>query len=66
MAVAREKHRAHRAKKLAAKSTSVKLVEPMAVESTPTEKVLEKIKVPNKSRSALVMGGGQSMGMDVD
>ncbi|KAF8559775.1 hypothetical protein OG21DRAFT_1453190 [Imleria badia] len=66
MAVARERKRAHRVKRLAAKSTSVKLVEPMAVEFTSTEKVLEKIKVPNKNRSALVMGGGQSMGMDVD
>ncbi|KAI9571340.1 ribosomal protein L24e-domain-containing protein [Boletus coccyginus] len=66
MAVAREKKRAHRAKRLAAKSTSVKLVEPMVVESTSTEKELEKIKVPNKSRSALIMGDGQSMGMDID
>jgi len=66
MAVAREKQRAHRAKRLAAKSTSVRLVEPLAVESTSTEKELEKIKVPNKSRSALLMGDGQSMGMDVD
>lgn len=66
MAIAREKQRAHRAKRLAAKSTSVKLVEPLVVESTSTEKELEKIKVPNKSRSALIMGDGQSMGMDVD
>ncbi|KIJ69299.1 hypothetical protein HYDPIDRAFT_105900 [Hydnomerulius pinastri MD-312] len=66
MAVAREKQRAHRAKKLAAKSASVKLVEPMAVESPQTEKVLEKIKVSTKSRSALIRGEGQSMGMDID
>lgn len=66
MAVAREKQRAHRVKKLAAKSTPIKLVEPIAVGSTSTDRELEKIKVPNKSRSALVMGDGQSMGMDVD
>ena len=66
MAVAREKQRAHRAKRLAAKSMSVRLVEPLAVGSTPTAKELERIKVPNKSRSALIMGDGQSMGMDVD
>ncbi|KAH7889361.1 ribosomal protein L24e-domain-containing protein [Phlebopus sp. FC_14] len=66
MAAAREKQLAHRAKKLAAKSTSVKLVEPMAVESPQTEKVLEKIKVPAKSRTALMPGEGQSMGMDID
>ncbi|KIK96323.1 hypothetical protein PAXRUDRAFT_138694 [Paxillus rubicundulus Ve08.2h10] len=63
MAVAREKQRAHRAKKLAAKSPSVKLVEPMALE---TELVPEKIKVPTKSRSALIKGEGQFMGMDID
>lgn len=66
MAVAREKQRAHRAKKLAAKSASVNLVEPMAVESPSTKKELEKIKVLSKNRSALVKGDGQSMGMDVD
>ncbi|KAF8844467.1 hypothetical protein BDN67DRAFT_921759 [Paxillus ammoniavirescens] len=66
MAVAREKQRTHRAKKLAAKSASVKLVEPMALESPQTEMVLEKIKVPTKSRSALIKGEGQSMGMDID
>ncbi|KAF9246320.1 ribosomal protein L24e-domain-containing protein [Melanogaster broomeanus] len=66
MAVAREKHRTHRAKKLAAKSASFKLVEPMAVESPQVEMALEKIKVPTKSRSALIRGEGQSMGMDID
>ncbi|KAL1747538.1 ribosomal protein L24e-domain-containing protein [Schizophyllum fasciatum] len=68
MAVAREKQKAHRTKtKEALKAkASAKLVEPMAgVEST--SPVREKIKVPaKKSRSALVPGGGQSMGMDVD
>jgi len=65
MAAAREKQRAHRRKKLAAKS-SVTLVEPMSVESPETEKVLEKIKVPVKARSALIQGEGRSMGMDID
>jgi len=66
MAVAREKQRAYRAKKLAAKLASVRLVEPMAMESPSSEKRLEKIKVPSKSRSALIKGDGQSMSMDVD
>lgn len=64
MSVAREKQRAHRTKKLAAKSVSVKLLEPTAMEETTG--VLEKIKVPAKSRSALMKGEGRSMGMDVD
>ncbi|KAG2078237.1 hypothetical protein BDR04DRAFT_1065461 [Suillus decipiens] len=64
MSVAREKQRAHRTKKLAAKSVSVKLLEPTAMEET--IEVLEKIKVPTKSRSALIKGEGRSMGMDVD
>lgn len=64
MSVAREKQRAHRTKKLAAKSVSVKLIEPTAMEETVG--VLEKIKVPAKSRSALMKGEGRSMGMDVD
>ncbi|KAG2144871.1 ribosomal protein L24e-domain-containing protein [Suillus cothurnatus] len=64
MSVAREKQRAHRTKKLAAKSVSVKLLEPTAMEET--VEVLEKIKVPAKSRSALMKGEGRSMGMDVD
>ncbi|KAK7693501.1 hypothetical protein QCA50_003069 [Cerrena zonata] len=65
MAASREKLLAHRKKKLA-KSTSVKLVEPMAMESADQEKVREKIKVPAKSRSALISGEGRSMGMDID
>ncbi|KAG2157197.1 ribosomal protein L24e-domain-containing protein [Suillus clintonianus] len=64
MAVAREKQRTHRTKKLAAKSMSVKLLEPTAMEET--IEVLEKIKVPAKSRSALMQGEGRSMGMDLD
>jgi len=66
MAVARDKHRAHRTKKLAAKSVSVKLLEPTAMKTRETYEVLEKIKVPAKSRSALMQGEGRSMGMDID
>jgi large subunit ribosomal protein L24e len=66
MAVARDKHRTHRAKKLATKSVSVKLLEPTAMETRKTNEVLEKIKVPAKSRSALMQGEGRSMGMDID
>jgi len=64
MAAAREKQRAHRKKKL--EKTPVALVEPMSVESPETEKVLEKIKVPVKAKSALITGEGRSMGMDID
>ena len=64
MAASREKIRAHRKKKL--EKTSVKLVEPMAVEAAETEMVREKIKVSTKSRSALIPGEGRSMDMDID
>ncbi|KAI9064448.1 hypothetical protein PYCCODRAFT_1377873 [Trametes coccinea BRFM310] len=61
MAVAREKLKAHRKRKL--EKTSVKLVQPITPES---EKIKEKIKVSAKSRSALVAGEGRSMGMEID
>ncbi|KAF5358408.1 hypothetical protein D9756_001508 [Leucocoprinus leucothites] len=64
MAVAKAKQRAHRQKALEKAKGSVKLHEPMAVEETPKAK--EKIKVLAKSKSALVQGGGRSMGMEVD
>ncbi|KAF7363505.1 Ribosome biogenesis protein rlp24 [Mycena sanguinolenta] len=66
MALARDKHRAHRKKKLeAAKSSAVKLLEPTTT-SPETSKTREKIRVVSKSRSALVQGEGRSMGMDID
>ncbi|KAI0636956.1 ribosomal protein L24e-domain-containing protein [Trametes polyzona] len=61
MAVAREKLKAHRKRKL--EKTSVKLVQPITPQS---EKVKEKIKVAAKSRSALVAGEGRSMGMEIE
>ncbi|KAH9901400.1 ribosomal protein L24e-domain-containing protein [Cubamyces lactineus] len=61
MAVAREKLKAHRKRKL--EKTSVKLVQPITPES---DKIKEKIKVTAKSRSALVAGEGRSMGMEID
>ncbi|KAI6160027.1 ribosomal protein L24e-domain-containing protein [Pisolithus thermaeus] len=64
MAVAREKKRAYRAKK-ASKATSVKLVEPVAAETSRTAG-LEKIKVPVKGKSSLIQGEGRPMQMDVD
>lgn len=65
MAVAREKHRAHRNKvKEAATKKSVTLVQPTTVESP--AKIKEKIKVSTKSRSALVSGEGRSMDMELD
>lgn len=64
VAAAREKQRAHRKKKLEAVKASVKLHEPMVVDSV--EKTREKIKVPAKARSALIQGDGRSMSMVVD
>jgi large subunit ribosomal protein L24e len=69
MAVSKERTRASRRKLLA--SNTVKLVEPITVDverEETQEKVKEKIKVPAKPKrkSALVEGGGQSMGMDLD
>ena len=63
MATARAKHKAHRAKMLEKAKTQTKLREPI---SQPSMASPEKIKVPVKSRSALVPGGGRSMGMDID
>ncbi|KAK7014823.1 ribosome biogenesis protein rlp24 [Favolaschia claudopus] len=64
MAIARDKHRAHRKKKLEdAKSSAVKLLQPS---TTTTPKTREKIRVVSKSRSALVQGEGRSMGMEID
>ena len=63
MAASREKLRAHRKKK--AEKTSVKLLEPVAME-TSAEPIREKIKVQSRSKSALVAGEGRSMGMDID
>ena len=65
MAVAREKQRAHRQKKMQTAVPSIKLHEPMVVETAGPSKIQEKIKVPAK-KSALIQGEGRSMGMDVD
>ncbi|KAK7467201.1 ATPase-activating ribosome biosynthesis protein [Stygiomarasmius scandens] len=65
MAASREKQRAHRKKALEkAKESSTKLVAP--IESPESSKVREKIKVPTRTRSALIQGEGRSMTMDVD
>lgn len=66
MAIAREKQRAHRRKKMEKTAPSVRLHEPMAVESPTTSKVQEKIRISTKSQSALIPGEGRSMGMDID
>lgn len=66
MAAAREKQLAHRKKKLEKKKATMDLVQPMSVETPETEKILEKIKVPVKAKSALIQGEGRSMGMDID
>lgn len=65
MATAKAKQRAHRQKALEKAKASVKLHEPMAVEEDAL-KVKERIKVPSKSKSSLVQGGGRSMDMEVD
>ena len=64
MAASREKLRAHRKKKL--EKTSVKLLEPIAVDAPDAGLIREKIKVPAKSKSALIAGEGRSMGMEID
>jgi large subunit ribosomal protein L24e len=65
MVASRQKKLAHR-KKTMQGETLVKLVEPIAVDSPKSVKVLEKIKVPSsRERSALVSGEGRSMGMDI-
>jgi len=64
MILAKAKQRAHRQKALARDKSSVRLHEPIIAEET--AKVKERIKVSIKSRSALVQGDGQSMGMDID
>ncbi|KAL4077087.1 ribosomal protein L24e-domain-containing protein [Scleroderma yunnanense] len=65
MAAAREKKRAYRAKK-AAKTASVRLVEPVAMEAAQSEKTLQKIRIPVKNKSTLIQGEGRSMDMDID
>lgn len=66
MVAAREKQLAHRKKKLEKKKATMDLLQPMSVEAPETERVLEKIKVPLKAKSALIQGEGRSMGMDTD
>lgn len=66
MAASREKQRAHRKKTLEAIKSSVKLHEPISVESPVTP---ERIKVPVKAvktKSALIQGQGRSMDMEID
>ena len=53
MAVAREKLKVHRKRKL--EKTSIKLLQPITPEA---QKVKEKIKIATKTRSALVAGEG--------
>ncbi|KAI0302148.1 ribosomal protein L24e-domain-containing protein [Russula brevipes] len=64
MATSREKLKAHR-KKSSESRTSVRLLEPMAEVQSP-EKIKTKIKKHEKPTSALVVGEGRSMGMEVD
>ncbi|KAK0210827.1 ribosomal protein L24e-domain-containing protein [Desarmillaria ectypa] len=67
MAVSREKQKAHRKKTMEeVKLSSSALIEPVAMESPESSKIREKIKVPSKSRSALIQGEGQSMTMDIN
>lgn len=63
MAASREKQKAHRKKTMQAAKSSVRLLEPMATETSTTK---EKIKVPVKAKSALIQGEGRSMGMEID
>jgi len=64
MATSREKLKAHR-KKLSESRTSVRLLEPLADASSP-ERIKTKIRKLEKPKSALVVGEGRSMAMEVD
>jgi large subunit ribosomal protein L24e len=64
MATSREKLKAHR-KKVSESRTSVRLLEPLADQSSP-EKIKTKIRKLEKPRSALVAGEGRSMAMEID
>lgn len=66
MVGSRKRQRAYKQNNLLKKSASVKLVEPVAMETEEPEMIREKIKVPASSRSALIPGEGRSMGMDID
>jgi len=61
MAASREKQKAHRKKTIEAIKASTKLREPLE-----TEAPKEKIKVPVKTKAALIPGEGRIMGMEVD
>lgn len=63
MAASREKQRAHRKKTLEAIKSSVKLHEPISLESPAAR---EKMKVPVKTKTALIQGQGRSMDMELD
>jgi len=65
MATSREKLKTHRKKKLSESRTSVRLLEPM-VDAPSPEKIKTKIKNLEKPMSALVVGEGRTMGMEVD
>jgi len=65
MATSREKLKTHRKKKLSESRTSVRLLEPM-VDAPSPEKIKTKIKKLEKPMSALVIGEGRTMGMEVD
>jgi len=64
MATSREKLKTHR-KKLSESRTTVRLLEPLADQSSP-EKIKTKIRILEKPRSALVAGEGRSMAMEID
>ncbi|KAI0273741.1 ribosomal protein L24e-domain-containing protein [Gloeopeniophorella convolvens] len=62
MVTSREKLKTHR-KKVSAARTSVHLLEPISEKPSP-EKI--KTKVVERSKSALILGEGRSMGMELD
>jgi large subunit ribosomal protein L24e len=64
MATSREKLKTHR-KKQSESRTSVRLLEPLADASSP-ERIKTKIRTLEKPRSALVVGEGRSMAMEVE
>jgi large subunit ribosomal protein L24e len=65
MAAAREKLKTHRRKTAQKHVANVKLLEPTDVRTEEASMIVEKIRVPTKSRSALIPGEGRSMAMDM-
>ncbi len=66
MATSREKLKTQRRKLATKKQSLVRLLEPIAEPPPSSEKVKIRIKATENLKSALVVGEGRSMGMEID